>query len=324
MTGRGMQSLRGVVSYVRQTWPHFNRTGGARHLVVMTNDKGATFIRGGVPALERATFITQWGWKRPHIHRPGLDIVVPPMLKVAQLLRSSPYVSADGHVQPRAAAALAAPPRYLLSFVGSIRLKNRGYSFGVRQMVYRTHNATAGFFLRDLRGDSKFGVHKALPPREYMEVLQSSKFCLAPAGMGFSTRVYEAAVQGCVPLIIQNEDESRTDVDQAFEELLPYSNFSLRLEKKDVPQLPTILAQVPQDRWLQMRANLGCVWPRLLWLHGAGAGRRRSGLCGSLCGVDAWETLMATLQHRAARRRGVAPEPFSWVATSASCARVPS
>jgi hypothetical protein len=118
---------------------------------------------------------------------------------------------------------------------------------GVRQAVYRRYNETAGFFLRDLRGDTDVGKHKQMGPREYLAVMQQSKFCLAPSGMGFSTRMYqsianpnltltpaltptptptptlplplplplalaryESIAQGCVPLIIQDEPVSNT------------------------------------------------------------------------------------------------------------------
>ena len=62
--------------------------------------------------------------------------------------------------------------------------------------------------------------------QDYLEVLRASKFCLAPSGMGFSTRLYEAVSQGCVPLIIQDEPVSNTTVDQAFAPLLPWPQFS--------------------------------------------------------------------------------------------------
>ena len=44
--------------------------------------------------------------------------------------------------------------------------------------------------------------------------MKDSKFCLAPSGMGFSTRTYESVAQGCVPLIIQDEPVSNTTVVQ--------------------------------------------------------------------------------------------------------------
>ena len=133
--------------------------------------------------------------------------------------------------------------------------------------LLHSYNATDGFFLRDLRGDSYSGVHAQLGPAEYLAVLQQSKFCLAPSGMGFSTRVYESIAQGCVPLIIQDDPFSNTSVNQAFEELLPYERFSLRLKQSDIPSLPAILRAFPLERWRELRANLACVWPRILWLQ---------------------------------------------------------
>ena len=157
----------------------------------MTNDKGATFARGAVRALDRATIVSQWGWKRPHIrmvkvagrlgeataglhlgplgtavasepdrrpgprrhfhragpcrhiHKPELDVIVPPMLKVSSLLDASPFLRADASPAALAAAAeasAASPQQLLLSFIGSIRPKNRGYSFGVRQQVFKLFN----------------------------------------------------------------------------------------------------------------------------------------------------------------------------------------
>ena len=82
MSGRGVHFLRDVTSYVAQTWPYFNKSQGGDHFLVMTNDKGSTFIRGAVPRLQKMTLVTQWGWDRSHIHLPGRDVVVPPMLKV--------------------------------------------------------------------------------------------------------------------------------------------------------------------------------------------------------------------------------------------------
>ena len=62
LSPRGHGFLRSALSYVATTWPYYNRSRGADHLLVMTNDKGATFIRGSVPALEKVNLITQWGW----------------------------------------------------------------------------------------------------------------------------------------------------------------------------------------------------------------------------------------------------------------------
>lgn len=129
---RGVSFLRAVLAYVRAAWPFFNKTRGSDHILVMTNDKGATFIRGSVRDLAKVTLVTQWGWKRPHIHHPELDIVVPPMLKVDKLIRSSPFRDGQpiNELQPSSY-------KYLLSFVGSVRFHTPGYSMGVRQKIFR-------------------------------------------------------------------------------------------------------------------------------------------------------------------------------------------
>ena len=103
-----------------------------------------------------------------------------------------------------------------------------------------------------------------MKPHEYLGVLQRSKFCLAPSGMGFSTRSYESIAQGCVPLVIQDDPLTNTSVDQAFDELLPWRQFSVRLRQRDIPHLPELLASFPDGEWRRLKRNLGCVWSRVL------------------------------------------------------------
>ena len=52
----------------------------------------------------------------------------------------------------------------------------------------------------------------------------------------------------------------------AFEEILPWRRFSLRLNFSDIPILPQLLARVPAAHVARLRRGLGCVWPRMLWL----------------------------------------------------------
>jgi len=334
LSQRGHVFLRSAMNYVRETYPWFNKTKGADHLLVMTNDKGACFIRGSVPQLEHVNLITQWGWVRPHIHRREVDVVVPPMLKVDKLIAESPFMGTAADLATYMGAS-SSGYQYLLSFVGSVRFHTPGYSMGVRQKVFRTYNTTDRFFLRDLRGDSIKGVHKALAPAEYLRVLQSSKFCLAPSGMGFSTRTYESVAQGCVPLIIQDEPVSNTTVDQAFDEILPWEKFSLRLWQKDIPDLPKLLAEFPDDKWRELRRNLACAWPRVLWLNadneapgmqtddiGRADATTALGTQGYLSGYDAMESIMHTLARRRAKKKGLPPAPFEWRTPASSCKTV--
>ena len=213
-------------------------------------------------------------------------------------------------------------------------IRDRGYSMGVRQAIFRRYNATEGFLLRDLRGDTYEGARAQLGPAEYLAVLQQSKFCLAPSGMGFSTRVYESVAQGCVPLIIQDDPVSKTSVDPAFADLLPYERFSLRLYQKDIPDLPSILMAFPLDKWRGLHEALACVWPRLLWLQAdneapgiqiesnpvvSNATAALGDEAEILARHDAWESLMITLSRRTMKHRGEVLPGFEWRTPAHSC-----
>ena len=125
---------------------------------------------------------------------------------------------------------------------------------------------------------------------------------------------------------------------QAFEELLPWHRFSLRLKQADIPRLPEILDSFPDASWYELRRNLACVWPRVLWLQadneapGEQASNREAAtkashlaMLGSdavLSGYDAWESVMHTLKRRVASRKGLPPADFDWRTPASSCKAV--
>ena len=265
---------------------------------------------------------------RPHIHHRETDVVVPPMLKVDKLLGESPFLNGDwlgraaasagggvsARLQPGEVLNASSPWRYeyLLSFVGSVRFHTPGYSMGVRQSIFRKYNETAGFFLRDLRGDSKKGVHKQMKPHEYLGVLQRSKFCLAPSGMGFSTRSYESIAQGCVPLVIQDDPLTNTSVDQAFDELLPWRQFSVRLRRATSP--PARAPRLLPRRRVAAASATSAACGHVLWLHPttrrrASSSRRRR---------------RQRRRHRRARRPAAAADPTPTTRSSSPSRAAPS
>ena len=64
LSGRGFTWLRECFEYVQRTWPYWNQTRGAKHLLVMTNDKGGTFARGAVPGgSSRLPRASRWQWR---------------------------------------------------------------------------------------------------------------------------------------------------------------------------------------------------------------------------------------------------------------------
>ena len=94
---------------------------------------------------------------------------------------------------------------------------------------------------------------------EYEDRLRQAKFCLAPYGHGFGMRLVQAALAGCVPVIVQEH------VVQAFEDVLPYETFSVRLSNDDLPRIREILRGVTPEQYRGMLHALGAHRGAFFW-----------------------------------------------------------
>ena len=63
----------------------------------------------------------------------------------------------------------------------------------------------------------------------------------------------------CIPVIIQDQ------VHLAFESVLDYDTFALRVAQQDMARLPDILLAVPQERRQQLLAGVAAVWRRFTY-----------------------------------------------------------
>ena len=129
--------------------------------------------------------------------------------------------------------------------------------------MYRRFHAEPGFHLRAT--DLIPG-----PPHASLDTLTlRSIFCLCPSGTGWGMRVFHSIALGCIPVIIQRDEHSSyPHVLQAFEGLLlDWSALSVRLEPRDVPQLPSILRRLAANSSAlrEKREALAKEWTRLLW-----------------------------------------------------------
>ncbi len=329
-----------TVQYVKHVGPYWNRSRGADHMLTLTGDLGSTWLRARLPELEHVMFLTHWGYScvgAPvsgsgyncvtnmgfRSHHTGQDIVIPPLQRPAELLPASPWMDAK---QARFGGVLERGRKfdYLLYFVGKVhRSKAEGdsYSHGVRQRLFAQHRNRTDFYLRERPGASALEL----------ETVRSSKFCFAPHGVGFGMRQFNAIAAGCVPLIIEvrpaDDKEFGGALEQVYEEVLPWDEFTLRVNRSQIPELPRLLREVtPAEHEAMLRAA-ACVWPRLFWLHAFGGDTHDAQLerpppqCNAACleqlrtlvGFDAFETLMALLRRRVDRvNASSASDPHSW------------
>lgn len=176
--------------------------------------------------------------------------------------------------------------------------------------------AEPGFVLADsLRGRPE-------DRRDAVNMSLGSVFCWVPRGQGDGdpTRHMVAIFHGCVPVFTLGASAA-TDDALPFEELLPWSELSLRVPSNDLSSLPSRLWEVAADgpRLRAMQAKLGCAWRSLFW----------SSLVGSCFGEptddggDAYGALMAVLRARLLRRGSAALGGCAGVPRAASSAESP-
>lgn len=97
-------------------------------------------------------------------------------------------------------------------------------------------------------------------PGDYTELLSRSKFCLVAPGDGWSARMEDASLHGCIPVIIMD------GVHAVFENVLDFSKFALRVRQADIPNIIQILQAVTDQQMRSMQVQLSRVWHRWVWL----------------------------------------------------------
>jgi hypothetical protein len=140
---------------------------------------------------------------------------------------------------------LGAPPRnrtILGFFKGAMRLHTPTYSRALRPRLAALCTA------HNWWPRHRVWINETAPPDAelaglgYSDLLARSVFCLVLPGDGWSARMVDAMVHGCVPVIIQD------GVHVSFESVLDVRRFSLRVAQADVSRLPKILIAAASDR----------------------------------------------------------------------------
>ncbi|KAG1666621.1 hypothetical protein FOA52_005830, partial [Chlamydomonas sp. UWO 241] len=278
-----------VLQYVSQTWPMWNKTEGARHLLLSTSDlggcEGAELMRIR-NATSKSIWLTAWGLTQKHpkvwwkgCHRPGLDIVIPIPAQTPNMLRTP--------LNPK----VEQPPRDIqFYFSGKIcgdnldpspnstwpvckTKTNPLYSAGMRQLVYHHHALREGYKI-------------VTRSETYIDDMARSRFCLAPTGGGHGKRQVLVARFGCIPVPI-------TDfVLQPFEPELEWRSFSVTVAESDVPVMHDILARISDEKLKGMQAAVACASKHLWWSSMWG------GIFGDDGRYDAFATVMEILRVR--------------------------
>ncbi|KAL4452532.1 hypothetical protein ABPG75_008194 [Micractinium tetrahymenae] len=259
--------------WIQSHHPYWDRRGGRDHIWLVTFDEGSCYVPS---AIRSSIILSQWGrkdlnhttgtgyWEDEYsnefqhpqwepdgfLHKiaghacydPVKDLVLPSM-KTPDHFRASPLIGAPTRNRTR-----------LAFHRGRVQPDNLPFSRGIRQRLAKA--AKQGSWLDKYR--IAVGDFEAIAG-EYTELLASSIFCLYLPGDGWSARMEDAMLHGCIPAIIVDE------VDVSFESILDYSAFTVRIAEADAEKLPEILQAIPEERRQEMRRNIAEVWHRFTY-----------------------------------------------------------
>eukprot|EP00898_Chlorokybus_atmophyticus_P005141 jgi/Chlat1/5628/Chrsp369S00416 len=279
--------------FIPALYPYWNRTNGVDHFWMHEQDIGNCLVPKD---LRGPMVLAHWGRHSPEPRLqawtgcrrqnsacanatrekfanlpcidPAKDIIIPAALD-EDTVRRSVFTrrNRQGSQEHR---------QWQLFFAGNIhpekkrKLQSNGmtypdilYSDGVRQeLIARFSNYTGWLIKRRVE--------------HYEQKFKEAVFCFCPAGFGWGVRTGVAVLNGCIPVIIQD------NVTQPFEDYLPYEDFTVRVPKAELYRLPDILQAIPQERIERMQFTMSRVWRNFFW--------QPPGL--------AFETLMKLLRRR--------------------------
>ncbi|XP_026413706.1 uncharacterized protein LOC113309491 isoform X2 [Papaver somniferum] len=133
------------------------------------------------------------------------------------------------------------------------------YSMGIRQKLAEEFGSTP-----DTKG--KLGRQHAddvivTPVRSdhYYKDLSSSVFCGVLPGDGWSGRMEDSVLHGCIPVVIQD------GIFLPYENVLNYQSFAVRISEDDIPNLIKILRGFNETELEFMLENVKRIWQRFLY-----------------------------------------------------------
>ncbi|KAL4427766.1 hypothetical protein ABPG75_001855 [Micractinium tetrahymenae] len=236
-----------LLDHIKMNYPYWNRTGGRDHFVWAPADRGACGLTGLGQDLIR---IVHFGHHTTpdnfgpvgHVGHPEHGCFHPLKDVVAVPHDPGDRVYLQGMEKLSVEKLLQMKTR-MFFFAGGVRPEDPSYSGMTRQLL---RNLTVEW------NDPEFDFVEGFvgTGTAYQLVLSSSKFCLAPFGHGWGNRLLQAMLSGCVPVIVQEH------VVQAFEDVLPYELFSIRLNNADLPRLREILRSVTDEQYRDLLTNV--------------------------------------------------------------------
>lgn len=133
------------------------------------------------------------------------------------------------------------------------------YSMGIRQKLAEEFGSSPNKKGKLGRQHAKDVIVTPLRSENYHEDLASSIFCGVLPGDGWSGRMEDSILQGCIPVVIQD------GIYLPYENVLNYDSFAVRLREDEIPDLVKILRGFNETEVKFKQANVQKIWQRFLY-----------------------------------------------------------
>jgi len=226
-----------LFNHIVTTYSFFNLSQGRDHVWMFSQGLGARMF-GNWRSIKSGIFLVHNGQFTLDEFTPLKDIPVPPDLTGYNF---PSYFELPVQKRPK--------KKWLVHFGGTVIPANikdaRGefYSRGVRQYIKKHFSSDHEFRITGTRVST------------YVRDMMSSVFCLCPEGWhAWNPRPYQAVLLGCIPVLLSEE------IELAFEDVLDYSKFMVRIRPSNIRILKRILKSIPVHEVKAMQEELTKVW----------------------------------------------------------------
>ncbi|KAJ0961168.1 hypothetical protein J5N97_000852 [Dioscorea zingiberensis] len=252
--------------HIIDRYPHWNQSSGRDHIWFFSWDEGACYAP---KEIWNSMMLVHWGntnskhkhsttayfpdnWSFISPHRRGNHPCFDPEKDLVLPHGKSP-------TGPRKERTI------LFYFNGNLGSAYGGrpqkglYSIGIRQKLAEEFGSTPN--LEGKLGRQHMNNVIVTPVRslQYHEELAKSVFCGVLPGDGWSGRMEDSILNGCIPVIIQD------GIFLPYENVLNYNNFAVRIQEDEIPNLIQILQRINETEVDFMLANVQKIWQRFLY-----------------------------------------------------------
>ncbi|KAL9238041.1 hypothetical protein vseg_012520 [Gypsophila vaccaria] len=271
-----LEFSRKAYHHIEQLYPYWNRSSGRDHIWFFSWDEGACYAPKEIWS---SIMLVHWGnTNSKHNHSTtaymadNWDMISParrgnhPCFDPSKDLVLPAWKRPDG-ISFR--AKMWTRPRnlrktffYFNGNLGSAYADGRPeatYSMGIRQAVAEEFSSSPNKYGKLGRQHEPDVIVTPLRSDYYFEELASSIFCGVFPGDGWSGRLEDSILQGCIPVIVQD------GIFLPYENVLNYDSFAVRIGEDDIPNLIKILREFNETEIEFKLGNVQRVMQRFLY-----------------------------------------------------------